>query len=81
MSRRNENWLLVEWSAGGQDVVYLKSVLHPINRELKIGEVLMVNRRGDPQEAKLIARASKSLLINSESIDTLPIYLDYSYLI
>lgn len=60
MSRRNENWLLVEWSAGGRDVVYLKSVLQPVNRELKIGEVLTVNRRGEPQGATLIGRASRS---------------------
>lgn len=59
MSRKNENWLLVEWSTGGRDVVYLKSVLNPVNHELKIGEALSVNRRGEPQAATLIARASK----------------------
>ncbi|KOB73596.1 Uncharacterized protein OBRU01_10577 [Operophtera brumata] len=59
MPRRNENWLLVEWGAGGRDVVYLKSVLNPVNRELKIGEVLTVNRRGEAQAATLIARAKE----------------------
>lgn len=61
MSRRNENWLLVEWGSGGREVVYSKAVVHPVNRELKTGDKLTVSRRGDPQPATLIARASKSI--------------------
>lgn len=57
-TRKNDSWLLVEWVGGGRDVIYVRSVLSPIS-ELKIGEVLTANRRGEAQMATLIARARK----------------------
>uniref|UniRef100_A0A2A4K211 BEN domain-containing protein n=1 Tax=Heliothis virescens TaxID=7102 RepID=A0A2A4K211_HELVI len=58
-SRQNDscNWLLVEWKSGGRDVVYIRSVLSPLNKELRAGDQLTVNRRGEPEAATLHARA------------------------
>ncbi|KAJ0174559.1 hypothetical protein K1T71_009667 [Dendrolimus kikuchii] len=55
-TRKNESWLLVDWVGGGRDVIYVRSVLSPMS-ELKIGEVLTANKRGEAQIATLIARA------------------------
>lgn len=52
-----DNWLLVEWNNGRRDVVYIKSVLKPVNMKLEIGQEMTVNRKGEPEAAKLIARA------------------------
>lgn len=57
----NENWLLVEWNSGGRDVVYVKAVVSPVKKELKIGDALTVNRRGEQEAATLVARASEYL--------------------
>lgn len=53
----NCNWLLVEWQSGGRDVIYVRSVVNPVPKELKIGDVLTANRRGEQEQATLIARA------------------------
>ncbi|XP_028031669.1 uncharacterized protein LOC114244148 [Bombyx mandarina] len=55
----NENWLLVEWSDGGRDVIYIKSVLEPNVQELKVGVLITANRKGEPQKGKLIDRANE----------------------
>lgn len=60
MSRQADcNWLLVEWKNGGRDVVYVRSVVSPLNKELKPGDVMVVNRRGEQESASLVARARK----------------------
>lgn len=59
MSRRNENWLLIEWSSGGREVVHIKSLLNPLIKDLKIGGVLTLRRRGESHTATLISRASE----------------------
>lgn len=51
------NWLLVEWKSGGRDVVYIRSVVSPLNKELRSGDVMIVNRRGEQETATLVARA------------------------
>lgn len=62
MSRRNEkyeNWLLVEWSSGGREVVHVNTIMNPSVKDLKIGILMTLPRRGErePQTATLVARA------------------------
>ncbi|XP_037293045.1 uncharacterized protein LOC115440216 [Manduca sexta] len=63
--KKSENWLLVEWSEGGRDVVYVKSVLSPLNKELKAGDVLTANRKGEAHAGTLIARARERHMLDS----------------
>ncbi|XP_075980197.1 uncharacterized protein LOC142979253 isoform X1 [Anticarsia gemmatalis] len=64
-TRSSENWLLVEWKSGGRDVVYVKSVVSPAIKELKIGDAMIVNRRGEQEAATLIARARERDMLDS----------------
>ncbi|CAH0588955.1 unnamed protein product [Chrysodeixis includens] len=66
MSRQADcNWLLVEWKSGGRDVVYVRSVVSPLNKELKPGDVMVVNRRGEQESATLVARARERDILDA----------------